>query len=217
MTNSKTITVQQGLTELKTLEARINKKIYEMYAIGVGVKGKVVHPIRSLKDVKEFEEKSKTDMQSIEDLISYRSALKSSVMRSNGMTMLKVGEIEMTVAEAIERKNSIELQRHYIGALKKQLQATEVEIVRYNNKIDETLNKQIETLLGSDKEQKNEKLVESLRENTKEDYATFCGNKSQKELSELITKSEEEIEDFEANVDLALTTSNVLTNITFEW
>ena len=64
----------------------------------------------SRKTVQEFLDDAVSKLQSANDLINYRRALKSAVLQSNAVTKVTVADKEMTVAEAIEYKNSISLE-----------------------------------------------------------------------------------------------------------
>ncbi|MFB8733012.1 hypothetical protein ACEQPO_01165 [Bacillus sp. SL00103] len=68
---------------------------------------------------KKSKKKAKADDQSIQALIKRRNAIKSAIVVSNATTTIDVAGVNMTVAEAIERKTSIEYDIRYLRKLKK--------------------------------------------------------------------------------------------------
>ena len=113
------ITITEGLVELKLLDSRIRKATVKDWAIGVYSKDV------TQENKKKFEEVTKANYQSIKDLINERAKIKSAIVKSNAKTQVKVGEKKMTVAEAIERKSSIDYEKDLLSEWKTSLaQAT---------------------------------------------------------------------------------------------
>ena len=81
---TKTITVQEALNELKTLDSRIMKKIYSQSIVGVEANGKLIEPKRSQLTAESFLDESKAHVQSTIDLITR-------ISRTGKPTVLTVG------------------------------------------------------------------------------------------------------------------------------
>lgn len=136
------LTVTRALTELKTLDARINRKIQEGVFIGFTT-GR--NPVRGYKNNEEFERDVKANYQSIQDLIKRRNIIKRTIVLSNANTYIEIAGKRMTVAEAIERKNSIQYEKELLKQMEKEydyvisVHADETE--RVKEKLDELLKK----------------------------------------------------------------------------
>lgn len=102
------ITVTEGLNELKLYDSKIEKAINNLKLIGA--KKKSVDKV-GVVNVEKFVADAKAAHQSIMDLIRNRNALKAAIVKSNAITYLEIGDQKMTVAEAIERKNSIQYEK----------------------------------------------------------------------------------------------------------
>ncbi|HYK73264.1 MAG TPA: hypothetical protein VEV44_09105, partial [Pseudoneobacillus sp.] len=99
------ITIAKGLVELKLLNNRINRVINDSVFAGFTVGKKVM---TGFNDIEELEQRAKSDYQSVQDLIKRRNEIKSAIVVSNATTEVQIADKTLTVAEAIERKSSIE-------------------------------------------------------------------------------------------------------------
>ncbi|WP_053956705.1 hypothetical protein [Inediibacterium massiliense] len=201
------ITITRGLVELKLLDKRILDRIGSIHFVGA-IQGKKDITTKLLKK-ETLEKEAKSGLQSIKDLIERRKKIKSAIVASNAETHVTIADKKYTVADAIERKNSIGYEKELLRELKSQLEKTESEIIRQNKNMEETL----ESLLGQQ--------LMSEKKKT-EDAEMFI--KSYKELNEhklfdpisirkTIKKLEEEIDTFLAEVDFILSESNATTFI----
>ena len=101
MTNEK-MTVHKALAELKIIDDRINNAIVSgTYVIANKHSNTKIHGMT----IDDFKTSMKSDFQKVSDLIARRNAIKRTVVASNAVTKVKVGDVEYTVAEAIEMKN----------------------------------------------------------------------------------------------------------------
>lgn len=218
MAQSKELTVQQGLNELKVLDSRIAKAIDNIDVLGVESKDKLIYPSRTKSTVEDFVKKADSEVQSVTDLLNYRKALKSEILKSNGTKKVTIAGKEMTVSEAIEYKNSISFDYLFLRELKKQLANAEIKKARHNETVQKDLDKRIDIAVG--KEAKNDQLefIQQLTDMAEKNKAELVEpNISGKPLQDYISDKEKELEDFEASVDFVLTESNVTTRITVTW
>ncbi|WHX45188.1 hypothetical protein QNH35_01415 [Bacillus pumilus] len=110
------MTITRALSELKMLDKRINRTVDEAVLGGLMIGKHIQHGFQHQEDI---EKKAKADDQSIQALIKRRNAIKSAIVVSNATTTIDVAGVSMTVAEAIERKTSIEYDIRYLRKLKK--------------------------------------------------------------------------------------------------
>ena len=118
----------------------------------------------------------------------------------------------MTVAEAIERKNSIQYEIDLLNTLKLQYATATSTVNAENKKVDTQIDKLLETFVGKDTDKKA----------TKEDQAAITEPYREKNEFELvdplniydeIQKLEAEIDGFNSSVNTALVLSNATTFI----
>lgn len=204
--------VTQALNELKTLDSRIMRAIQNASFV---TSAKICEKnVTSNMSKEDFNSKAKANLQSIDDLINRRKNIKSAIVASNAVTMVKVADVEMTRAAAIERKTSIEYEKTLLRQMKNQYTSAKQNVDYRNTKMEESIEKLVNTAYGKD----NKTNIKS------EDYASIADPYKAKEeyglvdpidiLTE-ITKREEEIDAFISEVDSALQISNCTTYIEF--
>lgn len=201
------ISITRGLAELKNLDNRIQKAIQEGQYIGFTTGKKVIPGFQTNE---EFEEKIKANYQSVQDLIKRRNLIKSAIVQSNATTKVTIAGIEMTVAEAIERKTSIKYDQQLLEKMKQAysfvINKYEVEDERVKERLDEHLQKtfgkdvkvtsdQYDSVAKPFLEQNAPKIIDPLK------------------LKDEIDKLAKNISDFLTEVDFALSESNTLTQI----
>lgn len=205
---TKQITIHAALGELKKLGQRIDKAIYNSKFIGTK-KISADKVSDTTMSVDEFIIDSIGEYQSITDLIALRDKIKSAIVLSNATTKLTVGEREMTVAEAIEYKTSIEFKRDLLHRMNTQYKQAVAHVNRYNEKVEENLDAQVSNLAGKDSNKAN--LAGYMEEYRKQNCWTVV---DPLDLKAKIDSLDKEIMDFEINVDVALSISNATTFIT---
>lgn len=201
------MTITEALVELKTLNSRIIKAT-ETEFIGVAQNSELESTAW-----KEFEERAKANFQSAIDLINERTKIKSAIVKSNAETSVKIGTDEMTVAEAIERKTSINYEKMLLQTLKREFASCKMSVEQNNAAVNRKLDALIESLVGSDK-----KVDPSEQTATAEAYIARNGYTlvDPIKIQNAIDTFEKRIDEFEANVDVALSVSNARTVITID-
>ena len=199
------ITLTRALSELKRLDNQITERINKTQFISV--KGEMRDPPVSMKKVVATH-------QSIEDLIEYRRKLKSAIIMSNAVTVVNICDREMTVAEAIEEKQSIKHKRTLLSAMRRQYAAAQVEIDTQNNNVRRKL--------------ENELLAQNAKSASSDETASARHfqemQKSYKNLHTIkfhdplgleskIEKLDKYINDFTTEVDHVLVESNAVTRV----
>ena len=217
MTTEK-MTVHKALAELKTMDDRIAKAIRDTtYVLAVKHSAEKINGMT----VQNFKDKMKSGYQKTTDLIALRDAMKRAVVLSNATTKVKVGENEYTVAEAIEMKNH---GMEFRSALLRQMNSAYVTAQNELNKNSgETLEKKAEqyVLAVINAQPKDSKMsvdsdaMKALRK-------TYIENNTYDlvdpmDVAKIMEALDAEINEFNAEVDAALSCSNALTVIEFEY
>ena len=204
---SEQISITRALAEIKTLDARIVKATNERY-VEMSVGGSVVGSNRSEDETKAA---IKQKFQSFTDLVKRRNALKCAIVSSNANTKVKIGDKEMLVAEAIERKNSIAFEEQMINNLRSQHRTAISKVESTNIQANQRLDQMIEVNLGKD------------RKASEDDYDViakpFMAKNEAKlidplDLEALVQQLQNDVDEFKLNVDFALSEINAVTKIT---
>lgn len=217
MTKEK-MNVHRALAELKIIDARILKAIVDTTFVTANK-----HSNDKINGVAitDFKNTMKSNHQKINDLIARRNAMKKAVVLSNANTTIEIDGSTYTVAEAIEMKNhGMDSFKVLLSTMTNQYNTAQSE---FNRNSGEILEKKAENYILSviQAQPKDSKMtvdneeMQALRkkyiENNIFDIVDplNVANAIQ-ELSDYITK-------FETEVDAALSCSNALTIIEFEY
>lgn len=209
MSDVKRISITEALKELKLYDARINKAIAATKFIGA--KKKSDDKIGTInKDV--FDQLAVSGHQSIMDLIANRTKIKAAIVQSNATTMVEIAGIKYTVAQAIERKNSIEYEKDLLLAMKTQWSEANIRVNNENSKVDNQVNKMLEAFLGKDSDKKVSQtdlstISDQYRDKNEWELEDPLG------LYNRMLELESNIDSFEADVDVRLSISNSITYI----
>lgn len=203
------MSVTQGLAELKLLDKRINKAInssvYCIYSVG---DAKTINNMPRT----DFEESVKSAWDSVNKLMKRRSDIKSLIINSNAITNVKIGDVTMTRAEAIERKSSICYQKELLTRLKSMYNEVNTTVERGNIQARQKAQDSIERFLGKDGKTTIENSdVDNIFDSIFSKYKYTMIDPI--DVRTKIENLEKEIEDFESNVDFVLSTSNATTEI----
>jgi len=192
-----TMTITRGLATLKLLDKKIAKAIragnFLTYKVGAKVQDEI---------------DPKADVQRVDDLLKNRSAIKSAIMLSNASTGIKIGSVEMTVIEAIERKKSIEFEKALLLKLRSDRDVQRDNVEDVNADMQRRLDRLLEASMGSEPDPRAQKaIVESFEKRNKAELVDTLG------IDEFIALMETKIDEFESEVDLCLSESNSTTTI----
>lgn len=203
------ISITEALNELKLYDSKINKAVSNSTFVGAAKKSSSKVGIVS-KDT--FTDRAKASYQSVSDLIANRNALKSAIVKSNAITEVQVDGKTMTVAEAIERKNSIDYDKQLLEVMQRQYVNASDAVLRENVKVDRKIDELLTALIGKDTDKK-------ISKEDQEAVETPYRNKNEYELVDplniydKIQKLESDIDGFESSVDIALSVINATTFI----
>lgn len=216
--NKEQMTVHRALAELKVIDDRIYKAINAgTYVTSNKHSNDKINGVT----IDKFKDNMKSAHQKVTDLIDRRNAIKRAVVLSNAVTKIKVGGVEYTVAEAIEMKNhGMEFKQRFLDVMNAQLTRANTEVHRNSGEmLEEKAEKYILAFIQAQpKDSKmtaNDETVKTLRKDYIErntfDLIDPLG------IAKLIEKMQDEIDEFNTEVDAALSVSNATTVIEFEY
>ncbi len=207
------MTVHKALAELKTLDDRINSEITG----SVFVKANRHNNTKIFgKSVEDFRADTTSSLQSVMALIERRNAMKRAVVLSNAVTKVEIGGTEYTVTEAIEMNNhGMENWIDFRDFLRDQYSSVKRMVESENGeKLANACENYIQTMFGS-KDKINNPDIEAARKMyiDSHSYDVVTGFN----IEEIITVITKKIDDFKAEIDSALSVSNALTIIEFDY
>jgi regulator of replication initiation timing len=135
--------------------------------------------------------------------------LKDKITKSNAQTIIKVGNTEMSVAAGIERKSGIVYEKRLLDRMRQNLAYVRDEVQDINENVNRRLDSLLESTLGSEGEKtSDQELIAKpfLKRNKAEVFDPL-------NLQNRINQLSSEIEEFEENIDIALSESNSTTFI----
>ena len=207
------MTVHKALAELKTLDDRINSEITGSVFVRANR-----HSNTKIfgKAIPDFMADTESSYQSVKALINRRNAMKRAVVLSNAITKVEIGGVEYTVAEAIEMNNhGMENLVDLRDCLREQYSSVKRMVESENgDKLVKACENYIQATFGT-KEKINNPDIEMAQKaymanNT---YDIVTGLDIEKVIKELTDR----IDAFKAEVDSALSVSNALTVIEFDY
>ena len=201
------ISVARALTELKTLKSRIDKKISVFAPATVSIGGKIALD----KPIAEFNAGVKSDLQSIKDLISEFSTLKTAIISSNAVTEIKVCGDEMTVAEGIAKKESIEFDVNLNNKCRRILNTMTKSVDRESKNVSDRLDALLQVTFNKEATKVKSDEFESVAK-------PFLENNGVKlvdplDLLKFNAALDEKIDLFKSEIDIVLSESNAKTMI----
>ncbi len=200
-----TQTITRSLVELKTIDARIGRVI----AGGVFTACKTKSKNSGISE-EDFRRNAEADFQSANALIKRRDLIKNLIQESNLRTMVTIAGRAMSVAAAIEFKNTIDYKDRLLDVLKRQRQAVVIEQEAHKIRLQAKIDDNVKIICG--KEKPDASVIATVTEGiTKSDPIEVF---DPLHLEQMIKALEEEVENFRDNVDFALSESNAITTIT---
>ena len=218
MSTMEKMTVHKALAELKNYDDRISKAISSTtFVLAVKHSAEKINGVK----VNDFKDKMRSGYQKVTDLIKRRDAMKRAVVLSNAVTKVQIGDKSLTVAEAIEAKNhGMEFKSELLNAMSRAYTQAQSELTRNGG---EALEKKAEqyvlaVIAAQPKDSKmsvDSDAMKALRQ-------TYIENNTYDlldplDIAKVMEALDAEINEFNAEVDAALSCSNALTVIEFEY
>lgn len=207
MTEYKKLSIHRALTELKMLYHRIEAATNEVSAVLANRKSN--SKINGL-EIQEYEKQMQSSYDRVVGLINYRNRIKSLVVESNAKTKVTVRKEEMTVAEAIERKQSIQFEKKLLEVMQQQYRSAINMVSKENDALPAKLETYLINILGNkDKQSPEEVKLHTETFMKRNEYELIDPMNVKKKIEALNSR----IEEFESEVDAVLSESNATTFI----
>lgn len=209
MTTEK-MTIVSALSELKVLNSRISEEIATATFCDVNK-----HVMRTLKgkSLNDARAEMQGSYDKITALINRNNAIKKAVTKANAETYVKIGDEQMTIAEAIYMKQTgIELMRQLLVTMTSQYTKAKATIERSNgDALTQNCEAYIVKLFGAGDNKSVSADIEVAKAKYIEENTVDLieGVDTAKAIEALKNK----IDTFEANVDAAITVANATTII----
>tara|TARA_R100000655_G_scaffold35401_1_gene68855 strand:- start:821 stop:1465 length:645 start_codon:yes stop_codon:yes gene_type:complete len=203
------MTIHRALSELKLIDARIEKAISLVNPTGLMQLGKPVNGFTSKED---FDKEAIAKYQSVTDLIGRKRAIKSAIVKANGETLVKIGSREMTIADAINFKTVIAVKKSLIDSLTRKHNLVRSNFIKENEKVNNVALENAKIMIGkqgddrvkpTDNDVKN--IVEPFIKRNEFHLVDPLG------VEKLIENLQTEVDEFEAEVDAVLSEINAIT------
>lgn len=202
------MTIHRALAELKLIDSRIEKGINSVEPTGLMQDGKLVNGFYK-KD--EFEKEANAKLQSVTDLIDRKNAIKSAITKANGTTMVEIAGKQMTISDAINYKTVIGFKKLLIKQLVNKHNQAKAQVEKNNKQVDDNALRLAEAALQKDNVKINDgdavAITEPYLKKNRFSLVDPLG------IEKLSVKLQEEVDEFEAEVDAVLSEINALTQI----
>ncbi|MEK4425737.1 hypothetical protein [Solibacillus sp. FSL K6-1523] len=204
---SKRLSLHRALSELKMLNERIDAATKNVVLIRANRKSN--EKIDGMP-IEEFKKEMQGSYDKVISLISYRNRLKALVVASNAQTNVQIGTVTMTVAEAIERKQSIQFEKDVVEKLRRQYQRAITQVTEANEALPEKLETYLVNILGNKDKQSPDEVQLHTETFMKRNEYELIDPMQVKKIIDMLTA---QIEEFESEVDAVLSESNATTFI----
>lgn len=203
------MTIHRGLSELKLIDAKIQKYAGLLVSANIYQKDKKINGHIELED---FKKEAESNYDAVMAQIARKGKIKSAIVNANSTTKVKVGSREMTIADAINEKAVIQFKRLLIDRLQKGHQSAVAALNKNNDAVNQNVLRLLEVTLGKEAQTKTAE-AEGLRKTYLEnnEFHLYDPIEALKKAEAL----EKEIQEFEAEVDAALSEINSTTFIEF--
>ncbi|MBD7908560.1 hypothetical protein [Sporosarcina gallistercoris] len=208
MTTHTTMSIHRALAELKTLNDRIEKSIRE--ADFIATDRKSAQKVNGLS-IEDYEKTIQAGFDKVVSLIERRNAIKDAVVQSNAVTQVTVAGETMTVAKAIERKTSIQLEESLLAAMVTARRKAINRLSMENETLTPRLESYLTEILGKKENAKKEEVELHTKSFIERNEFVLI---DPLHLNKRIDQLEESISNFKTEVDAVLSESNAVTQIT---
>lgn len=208
------ISITRALVELKRYDQRIAQALQAKFierTIGQGDNRKVPFSTESVADV---EKNIRASYDKVDALLANRAKVKSAIVLSNANTKVKVLDQEVTVAEAIEMKTSVQNRKHYVNTLRSQLQSFRQVVDSDNQKLQTKIDSSLDKIYGTEKAKIDAEMVKLVSEPQMKLHESKLLDPAG--IEKRIEKLQAEITEIETELDFALSESNARTEISVD-
>lgn len=207
------ISITRALAELKRLDDRLNRmttdqSIFVSVAVGQGDKQKVLGVSDTVQNVVS---QIQSNRDRVNSMIEQRAKIKAAVVASNAATKVKLGSREMTVAEAIELKKSIDVRRNILATYRRQVTQANALVAKQNAALEVQIETNLATIYGNEKGKVDASMFEAIAKPQREQKEASLIDPIK--INDLIKSLEEDISLVETELDFSLSEINAKTEI----
>jgi hypothetical protein len=202
------MTLHRALAELKLIDSKIDKAITSVEPSGIMQKDKLVNGFYE-KD--SFEKEAKSKLQSVADLIDRKFIIKSAVVKANSTTFVEIAGKKMSISDAINFKGIVEFKKTLIGQLKARHAQAKTKVEQKNKVVDDNALKLAEAALQKDNVKINEGDAVAITEPYIEKNRFLLVDPL--DVEQKVELLENEVNQFETEIDAVLSEINALTVI----
>ena len=209
-----TMTIHKALSELKTIDKRFSKELndFNPFTTNKHSNAKIAGV-----PVAEYMNSTRDVYKSICTLNNRYNAIKRGITKSNATTVVKIGDKEYTVAEAIDMKNvGVKRLQDILNKMEVQYERCRRDAERKNgDELDRRADDYVKSLYENADMKNMSDELKKVRDTFVESQTTdildpIGAQKTMKELKDTI-------DSFMSEVDSALSVSNALTTIEVEY
>ncbi len=205
------MTIHRALAELKLIDSKIEKATLLIDPTGIMQANKLVNGVYFKA---EFESNAKAKYQSVIDLIERKNKIKSAIVAANGVTMVEIAGVKMTIADAISFKSVIVFKKNLIEILLRKHNAAKSKFMLENEKINDIALDNAKIMLGKE----GDFSVRPTDDDVKNIIEPFIKRNEfhlvdPLKVEKLVEKMQEEVSNFETEVDAVLSEVNAVTMI----
>lgn len=212
------MTLTRALAEVSTLDSRIRSVIGDTLFVSTkrGLT-KETPSERKFKDVKEVEARITSTIQSANDLIARRAAIKAEIGKANVRTSVNIAGKTMTIAEALDYRKTIEYKSLMLNNARSQLNVASNAIQRNQIEMDQQINAAIQQILGKDAGtdrnavERAQELVKTTSDSIKDQHSISMIDPI--DVKQYIDDLSKEINDALNEIDFCLSEVNAQTTI----
>jgi len=205
------MTIHRALSELKLIDARIEKAINSVEPTGLM---QLEKPVNGFISKEDFEKDVNAKYQSVTDLIERKNSIKSAIVKANGTTAVNIGEKTMTIADAINFKTVIVVKKNLINQLKSKHKGVIAKFTKENENVNNVALENAKIMIGKQGDDKVKPTDEDVR-NIVEPFVkrNEFHLVDPLKVDELTEKLQIEVDNFEVEVDAVLSEINAITTI----
>lgn len=205
-----TYTLTRLLNEIKVSDNKISKKLSERVSfVDIMVAGK----LKNSKSETDLKQTVDSHIQAIDALIKHRDKCRSKLLHANNTTLVKIGDLSITIAEAIAMKSTINQKMSLLNSIERDIVASKEKVISYEAQAESKLDDLIRASIGKDKKTdatEIESISKIFRDNNKVSLSDPAG------IEKYLKDEKEKVEEFISNIDFALSEVNAKTEVVID-
>lgn len=206
------ISITRALTEVKHLSDRINRAAAEPFVgLAKGRDNRKVCVNSPSSSIAEVTAQLTSNLQAVADMVNRREKLKRLIINSNANTTVVINGDSMSVAEAIEKKASVDFKKTLLAQLRAQYTNAARRVETENVKLMQEVDNAVQQAYGNDKGKVEADQYDAVAK-PRMDHSQFSMIDPNK-AEQLIKALDDEITGFLQEVDFVLSESNARTSI----